>query len=76
MPNVMIKVLNDMLTNIVSSEQLGPYRKCIQINIFLFLHDNICRGYSLEVPRRYKTIYAFKDKLEKYRQFWLEKHLI
>ena len=51
---------NDTLTNdIVSFEQLGPGKYGIApeeavfnhiLIFFFFLHENICYGYSLEVP--------------------------
>ena len=47
-------------------------KRGIQIMCFLFLHENICCGYSLEVPKyppNEYTPYVFK---EKYQYFWFD----
>ena len=35
-----------------SVQSIGLDKSGYQVNVFLFLHKNICCGYSLEAPRR------------------------
>ena len=57
------------------SQMVDPTgKRGYQINIFLFLHENVCCGSSLYpwVP----TPYVFKEKEEKYQYFMTEKKCI
>ena len=60
---------------LVNTTDIGLDKSEYQVIFVLFLHENICCGYSLEAPRRgasneYHNI-CFRG--ENYQYFWIEK---
>ena len=61
-------------------DSIGLNKSRYQVNIFLFLHENICCGYSLEAPRRgasneHHTI-CFRGEIRTISIVWIEKNAL
>ena len=63
----------------MSTHNIAPDKRGIHIIFFLFFHENICCGYSLEAPQQGTSNeypqHMFSWKNKKYWYFWLEKKM-
>ena len=57
---------------------IGNITVGIRLIVFLFLNENICCGYSLEVPRRGASHeqYRFTWRIKKNEYFWIAKRML